>query len=92
MGLLPPLSRGQAYFTSRNDRGERKKYMNRLENILIELDLKEGYTRLTKREQKIITLYYLDGYKDEEIAKLYGITQQVINRLRRKGINKLKLF
>ena len=66
--------------------------MNRLENILIELDLKEGYTRLTKREQKIITLYYLDGYKDEEIAKLYGITQQVINRLRRKGINKLKLF
>ncbi len=66
--------------------------MNRLENILTEVDLKEGYTRLTKREKSIINLYYLEGYKDKEIAKLYGITQQVINRLRRKGINKLKLF
>ena len=66
--------------------------MNRLENILIEIDLDKGYERLTKREKKIITLYYLEGYKDEEIAAFYGITQQVINRLRRKGINKLKLF
>jgi len=66
--------------------------LNKLENILTEVDLKEGYTRLTKREKSIINLYYLEGYKDKEIAKLYGITQQVINRLRRKGINKLKLF
>ena len=66
--------------------------MSKLENILIGVDLKEGYTRLTKREKSIINLYYLEGYKDKEIAKLYGITQQVINRLRRKGINKLKLF
>ena len=66
--------------------------MNKLENILIGVDLKEGYTRLTKREKNIINLYYLEGYKDEEIAAFYGITQQVINRLRRKGINKLKLF
>jgi len=66
--------------------------LNKLENILIGVDLKEGYTRLTKREKNIINLYYLEGYKDEEIAAFYGITQQVINRLRRKGINKLKLF
>ena len=66
--------------------------LSRLENILIGVDLKEGYTSLTKREKNILNLYYLEGYKDEEIAKLYGITQQVINRLRRKGINKLKLF
>ena len=66
--------------------------MNRLENILIGIDLKEGYTRLTKREKNIINLYYIEGYKDEEIAAFYGITQQVINRLRRKGINKLKIF
>jgi len=66
--------------------------LNRLENILIGVDLKEGYTRLTKREKNIINLYYLEGYKDEEIAAFYGITQQVINRLRRKGINKLKIF
>ena len=66
--------------------------LNRLENILTGIDLKEGYTSLTKRERNIINLYYLEGYKDEEIATFYGITQQVINRLRRKGINKLKIF
>ena len=66
--------------------------MNRLENILIGIDLEKGYDCLTKRERNIISLYYLEGYKDEEIAAFYGITQQVINRLRRKGINKLKIF
>ena len=66
--------------------------MDRLENILINVDLEKGYACLTQRERKIISLYYLGGYKDEEIAAFYGITQQVINRLRRKGINKLKLF
>lgn len=66
--------------------------MDRLENILINLDLEKGYECLTKREKKVINLYYLEGYKDEEIAAFYGITQQVINRLRRKGINKLKIF
>jgi len=66
--------------------------MDRLESILIEIDLEKGYERLTQRERNIINLYYLEGYKDEEIATFYGITQQVINRLRRKGINKLKIF
>jgi RNA polymerase sigma factor for flagellar operon FliA len=41
--------------------------LNRLENILIGVDLKAGYTRLTKREKNIINLYYLEGYKDEEM-------------------------
>ena len=66
--------------------------LNRLENILIGMDLKEGYTRLTKREKNIIDLYYLEGYKDEEIAVFYALTQQAINYIRKKGINKLKIF
>ena len=64
--------------------------MDRLENILGEVDMERGYQLLTPRERNIISLYYLEGYKDEEIAKLYGITQQVINRLRKKGMKKLK--
>ena len=64
--------------------------MDRLENILINVELGKCYERLTIRERNIISLYYLEGYKDEEIAKLYGITQQVINRLRKKGMKKLK--
>jgi len=71
---------------------ERRILLDRLENILINIELEKGYERLTQRERKIISLYYLEGYKDEEIAAFYGITQQVINRLRRKGINKLKIF
>ena len=66
--------------------------MGRLENILIGMDLKEGYTRLTKREKCIINLYYLEGYKDEEIAKIYGVCQQNINRQRIRGMSKLKIF
>jgi len=66
--------------------------LDRLENILREVDLEKGYERLTKRERKIINLYYLEGYKDEEIAKLYTLTQQAINYIRKKGINKLKIF
>ena len=64
--------------------------MTLLKTVLLENNLEEGYKLLTKREQKIISLYYLGGYKDGEIARLYGITQQVINRLRMKGIKKLK--
>ena len=66
--------------------------MDRLENILREIDMERGYQLLTPREREIISLYYLEGYKDKEIAAFYGITQQVINRLRKKGINKLKIF
>ena len=66
--------------------------MNQLKNILINIDLEKGYDRLTKRERNIISLYYLQGYKDEEIAKFYGISRQIITRLRGKGITKLKKF
>jgi len=71
---------------------ERRRLLDRLEHILIKIDLKEAYKRLTEREKKIITLYYLEGYKDEEIAKLYGINRQNVNRQRKRGISKLKIF
>ena len=64
--------------------------LNRLENILTGIDLKEGYTRLTKREKNIINLYYLEGYKDEEIASHYGVTRQNIFKIRKNGMIKLK--
>ena len=66
--------------------------MNTLENILQEVDMERGYQLLTLREKNIISLYYLEGYKDEEIARLYTLTQQAINYIRKKGINKLKIF
>jgi len=66
--------------------------MNTLENILIEINLEKGYYLLTKRERNIIILYYLEGYKDAEIAKIYGVCQQSVNESRKKGIKKLKYF
>ena len=71
---------------------ERRILLNRLENILIEIELEKGYERLSKREKNIITLYYLEGYKDEEIAAFYYLTRQAINYIRKKGIDKLKIF
>ncbi|GAB4112589.1 MAG: hypothetical protein Kow00103_02340 [Candidatus Caldatribacteriota bacterium] len=66
--------------------------MNRLENILSEAGRGKNYQRLTEREKNIISLYYLDGYKDEEIARFYGISRQNVSRQRKRGIAKLKIF
>jgi len=66
--------------------------LNALKDILEKIDLKEGYERLTEREKKIISLYYLEGYIDEEIAAYYDLTRQAINYIRKKGIDKLKMF
>jgi len=66
--------------------------MNILENILEKNNLEEGYKLLTKREQRIISLYYLEGFKDEEIAKFCGINRQNVNRQRTRGIKKLKFI
>ena len=54
--------------------------------------MEKGYNLLTLRERKIISLYYLEGYKDVEIAVVYDLTRQAINYIRKKGINKLKIF
>lgn len=66
--------------------------MNTLEKILQNNNLEEAHQLLTQRERKIISLYYLEGYKDEEIARLYGINRQNVNRQRKRGISKLKIF
>ena len=64
--------------------------LNTLENILGEVDMEKSYERLTQRERNIISLYYLKGYKDEEIASHYGVTRQNIFKIRKNGIIKLK--
>ena len=65
--------------------------MNLIENVLTEIGLEKGYARLTNREKKVIELYYLAGYRDEEIAKNFGVTRQNIFKIRKNGIAKLKL-
>jgi len=64
--------------------------MDRLENILGEVGMERSYERLTQREKDIINLYYLEGYRDKEIASHYGVTRQNIFKIRKNGIIKLK--
>jgi len=64
--------------------------LNTLENILREVDMERGYQLLTSRERNIISLYYLEGYKDKDIAYHYGVTRQNIFKIRKNGIIKLK--
>jgi RNA polymerase sigma factor for flagellar operon FliA len=71
---------------------KRRILLDRLENVLTGIDLKEGCSCLTKREKNIINLYYLEGYRDKEIAKIYGVCQQNINRQRKRGIAKIKII
>ena len=66
--------------------------MDRLENILGEAGMERSYERLTQRERNIISLYYLEGYKDEEIASYYKVTRENICKLRKNGLNKLKKY
>ena len=66
--------------------------MTILKTILLENNLENGLKLLTQREQEVISLYYLEGYKDEEIAKIYGVCRQSVNESRKKGIKKLKYF
>jgi len=66
--------------------------MDRLENILGEAGMERSYERLTQRERNIISLYYLAGYKDEEIASYYKVTRENICKLRKNGLNKLKKY
>ena len=58
--------------------------MTILKTILLENNLENGLSLLTQREQEVISLYYIEGYKDEEIAKIYGICQQSVNESRKK--------
>ena len=66
--------------------------MDKLENILQEVDMERGCQLLTLREKNIISLYYLEGYKDKEIASHYGVTRENICKLRKNGLNKLKKY
>jgi RNA polymerase sigma factor (sigma-70 family) len=70
--------------------GRRIMLLNTLENILQEVDMERGYQLLTPRERNIINLYYLEGYKDKEIASHYGVTRQNIFKIRKNGMIKLK--
>lgn len=61
------------------------------EESLLEFDaISEFLTRIPIREADLITLYYRDKLKQEQIAKLFGITQAAVSYRLSKGIKRIQ--
>ena len=59
--------------------------------MLVEINkLKEKY--LSRMEQQVIDLYYMQGKTQVEISKILGIYQAQISRYKTKAINKLRYW
>ena len=56
------------------------------------LDLKMGISHLNKREKEVIMLYFFEGMSEREISRLFSISQQRVNTLKRRALLKLRRF
>lgn len=54
--------------------------------------VREGMGRLTDRQRKVVTMYVVQGMKQQEIADKLGISQQVVDRTIKAGLRNLKKF
>jgi RNA polymerase sigma factor (sigma-70 family) len=60
--------------------------MKKIVNKVIFKDMLEV---LSYREREIIDLYYWKGLKEREIADKFGVTHQMINRVKLRAIKKM---
>ena len=54
--------------------------------------LKEGFARLSPREQKLLTLRFYDGHTQTEVAKTMHISQAQVSRLEKGAISALRRY
>ncbi|AZK45957.1 RNA polymerase sigma factor [Paenibacillus lentus] len=54
--------------------------------------LSKAFSSLTRRQQQIITYSYVLCYKDVEISRLLGISQQAVSKARNKALRRLRLI
>ena len=54
------------------------------------IDFKVILGSLTELQKKVIIFKYYYEYSDNEIAKMLGISRQAVNRLKNRGIEKLR--
>jgi RNA polymerase sigma factor (sigma-70 family) len=48
------------------------------------------FKELTRLKQKVIQAVFLEGVSEREVARELGISQQSVNRIKRRAINRLK--
>jgi len=63
---------------------------NIIENDLRSIDIQQLINQLKEEDRQIINLYYWWGYKDAEIGKMLGLSQQVVNYRRKKAVKIMK--
>ncbi len=61
-----------------------------LENYLSKIVIEECLKELTEQEREVLLLYYWWGYRDVEIGKMLGESQQIINYRRNKALKKIR--
>jgi len=59
-------------------------------NMLDDVTLKDSMNNLTKEEQDIIKYRYFEDLTQSEIAKKLNMTQVMVSRYEKKGINKMR--
>lgn len=64
---------------------------NKTENNLDMIFFNDIINHLTPREQKIIKYKYALNYSDIEIASLFNISRQSVNKTKLRALNKLRL-
>ncbi|TQK42171.1 RNA polymerase sigma factor (sigma-70 family) [Brevibacillus sp. AG162] len=52
--------------------------------------LLEAIQRLTEKEQATLTLLYLRNLKEREVARLLGVTQQAVSKVKKRALLKLR--
>ena len=61
-------------------------------NLIQKIEIDKAMIILNSREQTIIKMYYIDGYKEREIADRYNLTHQRINKIKSRALEKMKNF
>ncbi len=56
------------------------------------LDIEKGLSMLTAKEREVIFLYYFEEMTEKEISKIFSISQQRINLLKKRALLKLRKF
>lgn len=63
-----------------------------MKDHITDASLFQAYTTLSEQQQKILSLAYVKGLNDKEIAKVLGGSQQNISKHRLKALQKLRQF
>lgn len=60
------------------------------DKLIENIDLKNAIGQLNQQEQNVINKIFYDGYSEEEVAIDMSITQQRVNQIKLKSLEKIK--